>query len=184
MDALTKARSNTAELVDPQQAERMLEDTRRKSKTISTDPKKDATPEKRVNGDSLRSPSKFTPLLTRSQRADSFKGSFQLRLMSSDHPDAQTPMRESVTKKESTPVQEEAVGTDVQISVIIPPKNEINQFTQSIIDKFYENQEDQKKSLEKLMRVLSNFPWITKEDFAKLEYLYENVRTSFLLNKF
>jgi len=161
---------------DIQPAAPMYEETRPKSKTMYEELKNGITPEKRVAADPNRSPSKFTPLLNRSQRADSFKGSFQLKLISSDHPEHQTPMRDSIIRRESTPVHEESPNeNEVQINVIIPPKNENNQFTQGIIDRFFENQEDQKKSLETLMKVLSVCTWLTKEDRKKLQYLFENV---------
>ena len=128
--------------------------------------------------------SKYTPLLNRDNRADSFKGLFQLKLISSDNANVTgTPVKETAKKDESASIKPDLVldteGTksslDAHLNVIIPPKNETNPFIQNFIDQFYESQGNSKEHYEKFKHVLAKCPWLTADDISKLEALYENV---------
>ena len=97
-------------------------------------------------GQENRRTSKYAPLLTRDQRADSFKGMFQLKLISSDN-NAVNSASKDANKMDSANAKQTEVhesetknSLDAHLNVIIPPKNEINPFTQTFIDKFYESQ--------------------------------------------
>lgn len=127
--------------------------------------------------------SKYTPLLNRDNRADSFKGLFQLKLISSDNANVTgTPVKEAVKKEESVVVKPDLVldteGTksslDAHLNVIIPPKNETNPFIQNFIDQFYESQGNSGEHYDKFKNVLAKCAWLTSDDISKLEALYEN----------